>query len=350
MVRFRKIEREHIIVRRAEADACLHYLLHHSATLTACSAVELLLEYLVANLYEKLSHSGKRQAKSLVDDVGVEERRTGSRIQYWGLNSWVGLYSKRGIIDKLQDHLDLRFETLNVASLRVVNDVWNISKHDPYLATHDTALKTVGLLHGYLDEAQIKPGNHSDRPYFVRRMSAQWLGKWEEPLLHWVAANQNMPHTEILFYLAPLLDLFVRLIDDERVKYKHKSALLVAANYVFSSLDLIPEDSASGEVYALVDDGAVLALSLVWLLQQDDFDPAILNHHWPNGASIRDEASKLNQHLLQNHEILFPDSRGQIGSRLVWGVIERIAEFGPEALWQNYWKEQSTIEAERPRL
>ncbi len=345
MTRFRSIEREHIIVRRTEADACLHYMLHHSATLTACSAVELLLEFLVANLHAKLQHSSKRQAKSLMNDVRTEENRIGARVQYWGLNSWVQLYGRRRILEKLRTHLDLNFAVLNVATLKDVNQVWNTCKHDPYLATHDTAKAMVELLHSFLDEARIKPEDSSHRPFSIGQMSAQWLGKWEEPLLRWVSANQDAPHTEILLYLVPLLDLFVRLIDDERVAYKHKSALMVAANYVFSSVDLMPENSENGEVRALVDDGAVLALSLTWLLRQEDFDLTTIDRHWPGGSSIREEAINLNRRLAENHEILFPDARGQIGSRLVWRVIERIAEFGPEALWQNYWKEQSSLEA-----
>ena len=285
-----------------------------------------------------------------MNDVRTEERHTGTRMQYWGLNSWVELYRKRGIIDKLHKHLDLHFEVFNVTTLKDMNEVWNCCKHDPYLATHDTARDTVDLLSDFLAEAQIKPEENTHLPFSVGQMSAQWLGNWETPLIQWLANNPESPKTDVLFYLVPLLDLFVRLIDDERVDYKHKSALMVATNYVFSSLDLMPEDREKLEVHSLVDDGAVLALSLYWLLQQDDFDDKLLASHWPGGASVRQEAVDLEKHLSENHEVLFPDSRRHIGSRLVWKVIERITEKGPEALWENYWREQSATEVDRRRL
>ena len=237
MTSFRRIEREHIIVRRSEADACLHYLLHHSATLTACSAAELLLEFLVSNLHKKLDQVKKRQAKSLMADVRNEEARTGAKVQYWGLNSWVQLYRKRSILEKLDKHLDLHFKLLNVATLTDVNEVWNRCKHDPFLASHDIAHEMVGLLHSFLSEAQIKPETNSLRAFSVGHMSAQWLGKnGKNRFCVGLQIIRTRRHSDILLYLVPLLDLFVRLIDDERVDYKHKSALMVAANYVFQLL------------------------------------------------------------------------------------------------------------------
>ena len=94
------------------------------------------------------------------------------------------------------------------------------------------------------------------------------------------------------------------------------------------------------EVHALVDDGAVIALSLYWLLHQTEFDSAILYSLWPAGQAISDEIDGLKQIIWNKQADLFPDSRGQIGHELVWKIIERIAVEGPEALWQNYWKEQ----------
>ena len=341
MATFRRIDRKHIIIRRAEANLCLHHLLHHSATLTACSAVELFLEFLVTNLYEELRQRRGRHAKSLLGNVREEERRIKTSMNYWGLNSWVDFYRRSQILDKLQSQFNYRLERLNLSTLKDANEIWNRCKHDPYLATGEIANQTVGLLNDYLKEADINPEGNLRQQISVGEMSDHWLGNWEEPLAVWVASNQNAPQTMVLMYLVPFLDLIIRLIDDNRVAYKHRAPLMVAANYVFSSIDLIPEDSDNGEVSALVDDGAVLALSLFWLLQLNDFDNEIANSHWPGGASIFDEVSTLKHHLWENHDTLFPDSRGQFGFMLVWKVIERIAVDGPEALWQNYWKEQS---------
>ena len=120
---------------------------------------------------------------------------------------------------------------------------------------------------------------------------------------------------------------------------------MVTANYVFSSIDLMPEDSDKRDVSGLVDDGAVLALTFCWLLRQDEFDKAILYSHWPGGDTIINETDRLRQYIADEQEALFPKSRRQIGFKLVWKAIERIADDGPEALWQNYWKEQHRSEA-----
>ena len=93
-----------------------------------------------------------------------------------------------------------------------------------------------------------------------------------------------------------------------------------------------------------MDDAAVIALTLYWLLNDEQFDNAIAYGHWPGGESILNEADQLRQLIFREQAQLFPDSASQIGSQLVWGVIKRIAEQGPETLWQNYWKEQYRIE------
>ena len=349
MVKLRTIERQHIIMRREEANASLHYKLYHSATLTACSGIELLLEFLVNNLHEKLSRDSKRQANALLRDLKNEERRNNSKTIYWGLKSWVDFYKRQNIFDRLNKQFDFTFHTFNNHTLNESNEIWNRCKHDSYLATPEAARNTVDLLNDYLNETDFKSEDSNHRQLTIGAMSTQWLGRWEKPLANWVAENDDAPQAAILMYLAPLLDLIIRLIDDRRVKYEHKTALMVTANYVFSSIDLMPEDSDKRDVSGLVDDGAVLALTFCWLLRQDEFDKAILYSHWPGGDTIINETDRLRQYIADEQEALFPKSRRQIGFKLVWKAIERIAEDGPEALWQNYWKEQHRSEAAGPQ-
>ncbi len=349
MVAFRTIERQYIVMRRAEAMACLQYNLCHSATLTACSGIELLLEFLVSNLYEELSHNSKRRANLLLRDVKDEERRNQAKTAYWGLRSWADFYKRRSILDSLHKQFDYEFDMLNEYTLKETNEIWNMCKHDPYLATPETASKTVSLLNHFLKETDIKHDVNNRQQLSVGDMSTHWLEQWEQPLAKWVAGNRDAPQTAILMYLAPLLDLVIRLIDDNRVTFAHKTPLMVAANYVFSSIDLMPENSDRREVSGLVDDGAVLVLTLYWLLRQDDFDKATLYSHWPGGDSIHSETNDLKQLIWNKQADLFPDSRSQLGYKLIWKVIERIAVDGPEALWRNYWQEQQQSEAERPQ-
>ena len=349
MVIRRNIERQHIIMRRTEANACLHYRLFHSATLTACSGIELLLEYLVNQLYEGLSRKSRRRANALVGFVKEEERRNSAKTSYWGLKSWVDFYKRRSVFDLLNKQFDFTFRQFNDHTLNEANEIWNKCKHDSYLATPEIAGHTVKLLNSCLTETDIEADNNSRRELTVAELSTHWLGQWETPLAESVAGDPDHPHTQILMYLAPYLDLVIRLLDDTRITFEHKTALMVAANYVFSSIDLMPENSERRDVGGLVDDGAVLALTLYWLLRQTEFDKAVLYSHWPGGDSIIAETNELKQHIWEQQDALFPDSRRQIGFKLVWKVIERIAHDGPEALWQNYWREQSVTEAERSR-
>lgn len=347
MAVFRIIEREHIIMRRTEANACLHYHLFHSATLTACSGIELLLEFLVYSLHSELNNKSKAKANSLVGYVKDEERRNSVKTSYWGLRSWVEFYKRRGIFDLLRRQFDFKFQNLNESTLSEANDTWNKCKHDPYLATPEIARRTVNFLNDYLIETDIESDSNNIRQLTMSEASNHWLGKWEKPMADWVRLHRDSPQTAILIYLAPLLDLIIRLLDDRRVGFELKTPLMVAANYVFSSIDLMPESGDNLDASLLMDDGAVLALTMYWLLRQDGFDTSILYDHWPAKDALVGEINDLKTHIWDEHDLLFPDSRLQIGYGLVWKVIARIVDDGPEVLWQNYWKEQSARETRR---
>ena len=348
MALFRAIEREHLIIRRGEATACLHYKLNHAATLTACSGIELLMEYLAKQLHDGLASASRRKANALLNEVRTEERRNNAKTVYWGLGSWADFFKRRGIFDLLCKQFDFTLATLNDYTLSQANETWNKCKHDPYLATPETALATVELFSAYLNETGITADKSHRQQLTIGQLSTHWLGKWDAPLASWLRSNVDAPQSTVLMYLTPLLDLIIQLIDDKRVRYEHKTPLLVAANYVFSSIDLMPEQNLGGEISGLVDDGAVLALTLFWLMQQGDFDKAILFRHWAGGDSIVGEIQELKRHIWTQQSALFPDSRNQMGHDLVWKVIERIAIDGPEALWQNYWKEQYSHGTARP--
>ena len=340
MVKFRTIERDHIFLRRAEANACFHHGLNHSATLTACSGIELLLEFLVSRLHEDLSRKSRRKANALLKQVEDEERRNVAKISYWGLGRWVALYKRRSIFSALSGQFDFKFHSLNEQALNDANETWNRCKHDPYLATRENAQRTVALLSDCLAETQFEFEKNDQLRLTVGAFSAHWLRRWEQPLVQWVATNQESPRTKVLLCLAPYLDLLVRLIDDDRVTYELKTPLMVSVNYVFSTLDLMPEDEDGLEVSGLVDDAAVLVLTLHWLLQNDQFEKELLYSHWPGGESIFEEIEGLKQHIWAWQEELFPDTKRQFGSKLVWKSLQRIASDGPEALWQNYWQEE----------
>ena len=63
-----------------------------------------------------------------------------------------------------------------------------------------------------------------------------------------------------------------------------KTHLMVAANYVVSSVDLMPEDDL--DVRGLVDDAAVLVFTLSWLIEHRDLDQSHLVRHWRGDNDI----------------------------------------------------------------
>ncbi len=294
----------------------------------------------MSQLHEDLSRKSRRKANTLLKQVEDEERRNSAKIAYWGLGRWVDLYRRRSIFAALSRQFDFNFKSLNEQSLDDANEIWNRCKHDPYLATRDNALRTVELLTECLAETELNLEINEQLQLTVGAFSAHWLRQWEEPLVRWVATNQDSPETRILLCLAPYLDLLIRLIDDDRLTYEFKTPLMVAVNYVFSTLDLIPEDQDKPQVSGLVDDGTVLALTLHWLTQKDQFDKQILFSHWPGGEGLLEEIEELKRHIWEWQADLFPDAQRQFGSKLVWKVLQRIADDGPEALWQNYWQEE----------
>lgn len=340
MATFRAIDIKHVIQRREEANGCLTHRYFNAAILTAGSGIELLMEFLVKKLYDELNRKSRRRAGNLQRNVENEEQKNSAKIIYWGLNRWVDFYRRKKIFKQLHNEFNYSFQTLNNSNLKEVNKIWNKCKHDSYMASFEDANEIVYFLNEYFIETEINLEENYRQCLTVGDISKHWLGDWEKPLASWTVANLDAPQTEILLSLTPYLDLVIRLIDDKRIRFEHKTALMVAANYVFSSLDLFPEDTDKQDVHGLVDDGAVLALSLFWLLQQDQFDQAIISSNWTGGASIINEAKDLKQYIYDNQEILFPDSRNQFGYRLAWKVIKRISSEGPEALWQNYWQEQ----------
>lgn len=342
MADFRAIERNDIKNRRTEADSCLHFGLYHAATLTAGSGIELLLELLVYELHEELASSDPPASKKLRRVLENEQSRNRAKTKYWGLRSWIRFYERNDIVGWLRKRFHYDFHTFNRKTLRETNETWNKCKHDSDFADADIGNTIVYYLNAYLEESDFPCDEENQQQMTIDAVGRHWLKQWSQPLMLWVSKNPTEPKSEILLVIEPFLDLVLCLIDDKRVEYQYKTPLMVAANYVFSDLDLMPEFNV--DVQGLVDDSAVLILTLYWLLQQTNFDRSIIIGHWPGGEELVAEVDRLKRHIWTEQERLFPDSKWQMGSRLVWKVIERIADNGPEALWQNYWKEQFRTE------
>lgn len=324
----REIDRELVNLRREEANACLHYRLYHAATLTAGSGVELLLECLVGDLLQVFITEKSDSAERLESGLRQFEYERGD-IQRWGLGVWSEFYSEYQIPFKLRQGLGYKPACFNEGRIRKVIREWNKCKHDIHEALPETAREIVVYLNELLDEVGIS--STKDRGKMA------WRQIWGDRINYWAVHNRESPETELLLKLFPLLEVVERLISDKRVEYEHKTRLMLAENYVFSTVDLVKEDDR--HPHSLVDDASVLALTLYWLLRQPNFDKSIMNACWQGDASIEDEIDRLRNFIFENHDNLFLDTPGRPGQHLVWAAIRRITDVGPEALWQNYWKE-----------
>lgn len=328
--------RELILMRCEEANACIHFGLYQAATLTACSGIELLLETLFNELKTELSASSTREAQELQGDYDEAIYELGSADD-WGLGKWLIFYRDCGILNKLHNQFGYKFMELKSTTLSQANIEGNKCKHSSYQITPNDAKQITNYLTAYLEEVGFILKDKNSQLRAVGEFSKHWLNKWEIALQSWAVKNRAKPETEILLPLAKLLEIVVSLISDTRVTYEQKTSLMVAANYVFSSVDLMPE----GDLYVkgLVDDSAVLVMTLFWLWRHCGMDEDILRNLWQSDSDIISEIVRLEKYIRENNESLFAEPRSQFGDNLIWGSISRIVTEGPETLWKNYWKE-----------
>ena len=282
--------RELIMMRRESANACLHYGLFHAATLTACSGIELLLKLLYDELIDSLSTHDPETATEL-DNYRKEMSGYGANEIDWGLGRWIQFYRDYGIISMLRNSFQYNYSEFKIGSLWRTRDVWNDCKHSFVQADPDTARLICNFLVDFLEENKYLPGQDCKPLRTMVEFSQHWQEVWETSINTFVVQNRDVPQTVVLLHLAKYLALVVALIADEIVPFHLKTHLMVAANYVVSSVDLMPEDDL--DVRGLVDDAAVLVFTLSWLLEHRDLDQSHLVRHWRGENDIIGEINDL---------------------------------------------------------
>ncbi len=336
-VALKSIQLSAIVVRREEANACSNFHLHNAATLTAGSAIELLLDVLVERLIEKLLIDNPTAAAEISQRrTALENQLHNNRITFF---DWIRLYSELNLAQQLREQFGREFAFLDKSRLHRVRKWWNEVKHDHHRVPPPVAAAIVGFMNDAMEEADIHTVHGTTEFSFIGLHSISWQQSWNRKISKWVSRNPHSPESDLLLYMPLLLGLVVSLIGDRRVRFSQKSALFVAANYVFSTEDLVSETVHN--VRGLVDDAAVLFLSLYWLCKHGDLDESVLQENWNNPTDIMEYISEQVQFIRDNHTRLFPDTPNQLGNNLVWATISKVATEGPEALWQNYWKEAS---------
>lgn len=324
-----------IVVRREESNACSSFHLHNAATLTAGSAIELLLDILVERLIDRLLIEDPAEAAKISQRrTAMEKNLNNRRITFF---DWIQFYRDLNLAQQLREQFGREFAFLDESKLHRVRSWWNKVKHDHRRVPTPVAVAIVGYMNDALEEADIQTNHGTTEFSFIGLHNVSWQQSWNRKIDKWVRLHPDSPESDLLLYLPLLLGLVINLIGDKRVPYSLKSSLFVAANYVFSTEDLISETIHN--VRGLVDDAAVLVLSLKWLCNQGNLDESIVQENWNNPTDIVGYISEQAKFIRDNHAKLFRDYPNHFGDKLVWATIRRIATDGPEALWQNYWAE-----------
>ncbi|MCY3796389.1 MAG: hypothetical protein OXG84_01175 [Chloroflexi bacterium] len=334
-------KRQHITIRREESKLSHQFGLYHAATLTACNAVELILEMLFCELMEKLPTADPQLEEELQSHL-AERKANGDPSSDWSLTKWIDFYEECNIIFELRRHFGYRFNQFKIKNLWKVNKIWNKYKHSFVEPDPATAMEVCSYFKDFLEEIKHPAGEDYNHIRSVGQFSDRWLQDWQTDIDKWCIKNRNAIQTGVLQPLPSLLDIVVGMIADPKFPPEHKTQLMVAANYVFSSVDLMPEKQM--DVRGLVDDCAVLVLTLHWLLHKQGLRADLLRRHW--GKSKGDIISKidmLEQYIRANNAGLFATSQRQSGSNLIWANLRKVSSDGPEALWQNYWQEQNKV-------
>ena len=255
----------------------------------------------------------------------------------WTLTNWRRYFEDSGVLENIQIRFGKEIVILRPGMLRSINDEWNKCKHEIYVASPKSAIHIVEILNNSLEELEFLASEANSSNASVVQLNKKWHSHWGNKISDWAAQNQDSVLWELISRLSALLNLVVGLASDPRIDFELKTSLLVAAHYVYSALDLIPdvEDNAR----TLVDDAAVLVLTLGWLIEVNNIGSKLINEYWSGKEDVTQEIQRLNQYIQANNQSLFPAKRGTGGSDIVWATIRRIATEGPEALWQNYWKE-----------
>ncbi len=139
------------------------------------------------------------------------------------------------------------------------------------------------------DELEIEPLDQAE----IEQRTPDWYATWRERIRQWIADHAADDLAEIVLLVPDLLVLLLRLARDPRVPWTLKGQLLLAAAYVISPVDLMPE--ALLGVIGLTDDAGVLALVLMWLKGVTSVDQQVLREQLVR-ARRRDHRDRHAQH------------------------------------------------------
>jgi uncharacterized membrane protein YkvA (DUF1232 family) len=112
----------------------------------------------------------------------------------------------------------------------------------------------------------------------VSAAAPDWYTMWRSKIQVWVNQHTDDDMARIVMIVPDMFMLVVRLMRDRRVPIMLKGQLVLAAAYVLSPMDLIPE-AVLGPI-GLADDAGVMALVLLGIQRIATLPPTLLREHW----------------------------------------------------------------------
>ena len=134
----------------------------------------------------------------------------------------------------------------------------------------------------------------------IEQRAPDWYETWRGRIHEWISTHADHEFAGILLFVPDLLALVVRLARDKRVPFRLKGQLILAAAYVLSPFDLVPE--ALLGVIGLADDAGVLVLVLIWIKGLASVDPQVLRDNWSGAGDVLDVIDSLHTRISANAE------------------------------------------------
>lgn len=151
------------------------------------------------------------------------------------------------------------------------------------------------------DDLGIQPLNQTQ----IEQQSPDWYTTWRGRIRAWIGTHADDQTAQIILFVPDLLVLLVRLTRDKRVPFLLKGQLLLAAAYVLSPLDLVPE--AMLGAIGLADDAGVLVLVLMWIKGIASIDHQVLRDNWSGQGDVIEVVDALHARISANADRLYPE-------------------------------------------
>ncbi|MBK8030532.1 MAG: DUF1232 domain-containing protein [Chloroflexi bacterium] len=153
----------------------------------------------------------------------------------------------------------------------------------------------------------------------IHGRAPDWYDQWRDRIREWVSRGADDQVAQIVLLVPDMLMLVVRLARDKRVPFLLKAQLLLAAAYVISPVDLVPE--AILGVIGLAEDAGALALVLMWISGIGNVDKQVLRDNWSGSGDVEQAITGLHKRVTDNADKLFtPETWAKIRARFERGT------------------------------